>query len=263
MVRIQRLMPILRYSISMQNDGGLVIITGGIGGIGTEMAKKFSNRGYKVALGDIKPSVAADASSLAEGISGKIAGFAVDVTDFESCRSFVESALEWAGTDHVQVLVNNAGITRDSLLNKMTYEQWDSVLKVDLYGIFNVTKQVTDGMVKSGFGRIINISSVSRLGNKGQANYSAAKAGIVGFTKTLAKELGKFGITSNAISPGLIDTEILRTIPEKLIQNFIEKIPSGRLGKPEEVASLAAFLASEEASYINGEVININGGFFF
>ena len=247
----------------MQKENELVVITGASGGIGRELAKAFSKKGYTVAMGDIRETVKGEAAKIAERTKGRVGGFTVDVSDFGSCEKFFAEMLKWSGCDHVQVLVNNAGITRDSLFSKMSYEQWDTVMKVDLYGIFNCTKPVTEGMIKAGGGRIINISSISRLGNKGQANYSSAKAGIVGFTKTLAKELGRYNITSNAISPGLIDTEILRTIPEKLIQGFIEDIPMKRLGKPEEVANLAVFLASEEAAYINGEVINLNGGFFF
>lgn len=247
----------------MQKENELVVITGASGGIGRELTRAFSRKGYTVAMGDIRETVKDEAAKIAEETRGRVGGFTVDVSDFGSCEKFFSEALKWSGCDHVQVLVNNAGITRDSLFSKMTFEQWDMVMKVDLYGIFNCTKPVTDGMIKAGSGRIINISSVSRLGNKGQANYASAKAGIVGLTKTLAKELGRFGVTSNAISPGLIDTEILRTIPEKLIQGFIEDIPMKRLGKPEEVANLAVFLASDEAAYINGEVINVNGGFFF
>lgn len=247
----------------MTKTGQVAVITGASGGIGRELARAFSKKGYKVAMGDIRDTVKEEAKKIAGETGGEVAGFTVDVSDFQSCESFISSILSWSGNDHVEVLVNNAGITRDSLFSKMSYEQWDTVMKVDLYGIFNCTKPVTEGMIKAGSGRIINISSVSRLGNKGQANYSSAKAGIVGFTKTLAKELGRYNITSNAISPGLIDTEILRTIPDKLIQAFIDDIPMKRLGKPEEVANLAVFLASDEAAYINGEVINLNGGFFF
>lgn len=247
----------------MGNEDKLVLITGASGGIGIEMARNFAKRGYLVALGDTRDSVVDDATRIAEETKGEVIGISVNVADFDRCRRFVGEALSWSGLDAVYAQVNNAGITNDSLFNKMSFEQWDSVMKVDLYGIFNCSKHVVDGMIKAKRGRIINISSISRLGNKGQANYASAKAGIVGFTKSLAKELGRYGITSNAISPGLVDTEILRTIPEKLIQDFINKIPMKRLGKPEEVANLAAFLASEEAAYINGEIININGGFFF
>lgn len=247
----------------MVKTNGLAVITGASGGIGTALARKFSTEGFSVAMLDVRNAVEGDAARLSVETKGKIRGFPVDVTDFGKCGTVLSDAMEWAREDHVQVIVNNAGITRDSLISKMTWEQWDLVIKVDLYGVFNCTRQVTEGMIKAGSGRIINISSVSRYGNKGQANYASAKAGIVGFTKTLARELASYGITSNAISPGLIDTEILRTIPEKIIQGFIADIPSKRLGKPDEVADLALFLASDKAAYINGEVININGGFFF
>jgi 3-oxoacyl-[acyl-carrier protein] reductase len=145
----------------------------------------------------------------------------------------------------------------------MTYEQWDSVIKVNLYGSFNCTKEVVEDMIREGFGRIVNISSISRFGNRGQANYSASKAGLVGFTMTLAKELAKYGITVNAISPGIIDTDMAKTIPEPIMSDLIRRIPEGRLGRPDEIASLVSFLISEKAQYINGETINVNGGFFF
>lgn len=237
------------------------IVTGGYGGIGRAIIQKFLSDGFRVVAVDVKPSVK-DLPGQIPGAEGKLIGVVADVSDFESCRAMAEQIIV-AGFGNVDTIVNNAGITRDSLISKMDYAMWDSVLKVDLYSMFNVTKQFIQPMIDRKFGRIINISSISREGNVGQCNYAAAKAGVVGFTKALSRELAKYEITSNAISPGLVDTEILSSMPKDVLEKMIKKIPAGRLAKPKEVAGLVSFLASEEAGYINGEVININGAFFF
>jgi NAD(P)-dependent dehydrogenase (short-subunit alcohol dehydrogenase family) len=160
----------------------------------------------------------------------------------------------------LDILVNNAGINRDGMLHKMDYEQWSSVLNVNLTGVFNTMQPASKIMREQLNGRIINISSASWLGNVGQANYAAAKAGVVGLTKTAARELAKKGITANAICPGFIDTDMTRGVPEKVWDLMVSKIPAGRAGTPEDVANCIAFLASDQASYINGEVINVGGG---
>ncbi|MEM3271100.1 MAG: SDR family oxidoreductase, partial [Metallosphaera sp.] len=157
----------------------------------------------------------------------------------------------------------NAGVIRDSLFVKMSKEDWDFVIKVNLYGAFNMTKQVVETMIRSGHGRIINMSSLSWTGNIGQANYSAAKAGLIGFTKTLSKELGRYNITVNAIAPGFIDTPMTRSVPEKVREKFLQRLSIPRVGTPEDVAGLVVFLASDEASYITGEVIGVTGGLTF
>jgi len=237
-----------------------VIITGSASGIGYATALKFASRGYNLILGDINPKIIDIAREISESYKVKAVGLIVDVKDWNSCKEFYEKGISSLGVDHVDILVNNAGILRDALFVKMTYEQWDEVIKVHLYGTFNMTKQVVEGMIRQGWGRIINLSSISWQGNIGQANYSAAKAGIIGFTRTLAKELGRYGITVNAVVPGIIDTPMTRNLPEKIKQMFLERIPLRRVGNPEEVANLIVFLASDEASYINGAIIEITGG---
>ncbi len=237
------------------------LVTGGYGGIGRAVVRKLLSQGFHVFAVDLKPSV----KNLPEEISGsdgKLIGIVADVSDFDSCRSMAEQ-VSAAGLGEVDTIVNNAGITRDSLISKMDYTMWDSVIRVDLYSMFNVTKQFVQSMIDKKFGRIINISSISREGNVGQCNYAAAKAGVVGFTKALSRELARYNITSNAISPGLVDTEILNSMPRDVLEKMIRKIPAGRLAKPEEVAALVSYLASDEAGYVNGEVLNINGAFFF
>jgi 3-oxoacyl-[acyl-carrier protein] reductase len=237
------------------------VITGGSGGIGISIGKQLAEENYTVVLGDLRDQVFNIAKEISLQTSADVFGLNVDVTDPNSVNTFFKKIAEQTG--HVDVLINNAGITRDATFRKMTYEQWDSVIKVNLYGSFNCTKEVVEDMIREGFGRIVNISSISRFGNRGQANYSASKAGLVGFTMTLAKELAKYGITVNAISPGIIDTDMAKTIPEPIMSDLIRRIPEGRIGRPDEIASLVSFLISEKAQYINGETINVNGGFFF
>ncbi|MEM0362451.1 MAG: 3-oxoacyl-ACP reductase FabG [Sulfolobaceae archaeon] len=245
----------------MNLNGKIAIVTGAASGIGRAIAFKLASLGSTLILGDIKID---ELKNVAEIISNetksKVIPLYVNVADFNSTKEFYEKATSILGVDYVDILVNNAGINRDALFVKMTYEQWDEVIKVDLYSMFNMTKQVVEGMIRRNYGRIINMSSMSWLGNIGQANYSAAKAGVIGFTKTLARELAKYGITVNAICPGFIDTPMTRAVPEKIRQKIIERIPMGRIGKPEDVANLVAFLASDEASYITGEVISVSGG---
>ncbi|OWP54256.1 MAG: 3-oxoacyl-[acyl-carrier-protein] reductase [Cuniculiplasma sp. C_DKE] len=247
----------------MSGNSKIAVITGGNGGIGKSIAKSLLRDKFSVILGDLKNEVVDTAREISQEMSGEILGMKVDVTDFLSTVEFFKNIKEQMPYGKVSVLINNAGITRDSTIRKMTYEQWDQVMKVNLYGAFNCTKQVVEDMIGNNFGRIINISSISRYGNRGQANYAASKSGLVGLTLTLARELGKYGITSNAISPGIINTEMIATIPADILKDYEKKIPAGRLGTPEEVAEVISFLCSDKASYINGEIINVNGGFFF
>ena len=182
-----------------------------------------------------------------------------DVTKFEDCEKFVKQIVEEFG--NIDVLVNNAGITRDTLLMRMKEEDFKQVIDTNLVGTFNVTKNVISYMMKARNGRIINISSVSGIaGNAGQANYSAAKAGIIGFTKTLARELAARNITANAVAPGFIETDMTAKLPENIMEAAKAAIPLKRFGKPDDIARVCAFLASEEASYITGQVISVNGG---
>ncbi|ARM75539.1 3-oxoacyl-ACP reductase FabG [Acidianus manzaensis] len=236
------------------------IVTGAGSGIGYATSVKLANKGITVIMGDIIKDIGEKAKEVESLSKSKVIGLTVDVSDWNSTKEFYEEALKILGIDHVDILVNNAGIIRDALFVKMTPEQWDQVIKVHLYGTFNMTKQVIEGMIKYNWGRIINMSSASWMGNIGQANYSAAKAGIIGFTKTLARELGKYNITVNALVPGFIDTPMTRSVPEKIRKIIIDRIPLGKIGSPEDVANLIAFLVSDEASYLTGDIIEVTGG---
>lgn len=238
----------------------IAIVTGAASGIGYATSLKLASKGIEVIMGDVAQNIEEKAKEIKSATGSETIGLRVDVTDWNSCKEFYEKALKILSTDHVDILVNNAGIIRDALFVKMTQEQWDQVIKVHLYGAFNMTKQVVDGMIRQNWGRIINMSSASWQGNIGQANYSAAKAGIIGFTKTLARELGKYNITVNALVPGFIDTPMTQSVPEKVRVKIIDRIALGKIGKPEDVANLISFLASEEASYITGAIIEITGG---
>ncbi|BDC18834.1 beta-ketoacyl-ACP reductase [Acidianus sp. HS-5] len=238
----------------------VALVTGAGSGIGYATSLKMAYKGYTVILGDIREDIKEKAREIESKTSSRVIGLQVDVSDWNSCKEFYENAIKILGIDHVDILVNNAGIIRDALFVKMTPEQWDQVIKVHLYGAFNCTKQVVEGMIKYNWGRIINMSSASWLGNNGQANYAAAKAGIIGFTKTLARELGKYNIMVNAIVPGFIDTPMIASVPEKVRKIIIDRIPLKRVGSPEDVANVITFLCSEEASYINGAIIEVTGG---
>ena len=241
----------------------VALVTGGSGGIGTEAAAKLSEAFSLVIVVDIKDNISDHAKALSEKYDRKFQGIKADVSSFDSCVQLGKEVDRITVGHGIDALVNNAGITRDSMFGKMDFQLWDSVIKVDLYSLFNVTKQFSEKMKERNYGRIINISSISWRGNVGQANYASAKAGVIGFTNAMARELARYKITVNAISPGLVDTEILKSIPENILKGLVEKIPMRRLAKPEEVADLVAFLTSDRASYITGETININGGFFF
>lgn len=233
----------------------VVLITGASGGIGKAIAKKFAEAEAKIALNDIAPTEEA-LKSFSQEIGGKY--FLADVSKFEEVEKMVENIQKEFG--RLDVLVNNAGITQDRTLAKMTKEEWQKVIDIDLTGVFNCTK-VALPLIIANQGKIISISSlVGQRGNFGQTNYAAAKAGIIGFTKALSKEVGRFGVTVNAIAPGFIETRLTENLPPELKETIKKFTPLGRFGKPEEVASLIFFLASEEASFITGAVINIDGG---
>ncbi len=183
-------------------------------------------------------------------------GVVCDVSDYNSCQKAFEN---YKGDD-IYGIVNNAGINRDTLFKNMTYQEWDAVIKTDLYSVFNITKVFIDSMIKNNCGRIVNVSSASWQGNIGQANYAAAKAGIIGFTKTLARELGKYNIKTNAIIPGFIKTPMTDSVPENIREKFIDKIPLKKIGLPEDVANAVSFLMNEKSKYINGALIDVGGG---
>ena len=227
----------------------ICIVTGAAQGIGAVTVKKFAAEGAIVIGCDRRPGT----------IEGASETFAVDVTDRAQVDAMVAAVLARHG--RIDVLVNNAGITQDARLVKMTLQQFDAVIDVNLRGVFHCAQAVANTMIEQGRGVILNASSVVGIyGNFGQTNYAAAKFGVIGFTKTWSRELGPKGIRVNAVAPGFVDTAILATIPDKVLQHMKEQVPLGRLAQPEEIANVYAFLASDEASYINGAVIEVSGG---
>jgi len=239
--------------------GKTAVITGASRGIGVEIARKFADEGANLLISATNESLLNQIKDEIEKLGTDIELKTVDVSDSSSFSDLIKYALEAFGT--VDILVNNAGITRDKLIMAMNDEDWDSVLDVNLKGTFNGIKAVTRTMLKAKKGSIINITSVVGItGNAGQANYSASKAGIIGLTKSAAKELASRNIRVNAIAPGYIETEMTDSISDTAKKNFLQNIPLGKSGSGLDVANLAAFLASEESKYITGQVINVDGG---
>jgi 3-oxoacyl-[acyl-carrier protein] reductase len=243
----------------MRLRGKVSIITGGAQGIGLATARKFAAEGAIVAVADLKAEpVEAAVQELRRG-GATAEGFAVDVTKRDQVEAMAKQLKARFG--RIDVLVNNAGITLDARLQKMTDAQFDAVIAVNLKGTYNCTQAVVEAMVEQGSGVILNASSVVGIyGNYGQTNYAASKFGVIGFAKTWARELGPKGIRCNAVCPGFIATPILKTIPDRVMAQMTERVPMKRLGRPEEVADVYAYLASDEASYINGAVIEVAGG---
>jgi acetoacetyl-CoA reductase len=232
----------------------VALVTGGTRGIGAAISVALKNAGYKVAANYGGNDEAANKFKAETGI----AVFKWDVGDFDACTAGIKDVESALGP--VDVLVNNAGITRDGMLHKMTPAQWREVIHVDLDSVFNMSRHVIDGMRERSFGRIVNVSSINgQKGQMGQTNYSAAKAGIIGFTKALAQETAKKGITVNVICPGYIDTEMVQAVPPKVLEGIIATIPVGRLGKADEIAQMTVFLASDNAAFITGATMTVNG----
>jgi 3-oxoacyl-[acyl-carrier protein] reductase len=239
--------------VSKRLEGKVAIVTGGAQGIGFATVRKFVDEGAVVALCDVRKE-GVDQAVAALSANGAVSGYVGDQVD-----AMVSSVKERHG--RIDVLVNNAGITLDARLQKMTDEQFDKVIAVNLKGTYNCARAVVDTMVEQGSGVILNASSVVGIyGNFGQTNYAATKFGVIGFVKTWARELGPKGVRCNAVAPGFVATTILSTIPHKVLEQMTERVPLRRLGTPEDIANVYAFLASDEASYINGAVIEVAGG---
>ena len=240
-------------------ENKVAIITGGTAGIGAAAAKKFAQEGAKVTVWarNAEKGKAFVEAMAKEGYT--ICFDAVDTSNYEQVVAATKRVFDANGK--IDILINNAGITNDSTLKKMTPEQWQSVIDINLTGTFYCTKAVNQYMVEAGWGRIINVSSVVGLyGNFGQTNYVATKAGVIGMTKTLCRELGKKGVTVNAVAPGFIATDMVAKMPEDVLAGMVAKVPVGRLGKPEDIANAFCFLASDEAEYVNGAVLSVDGG---
>jgi len=238
----------------------VVLVTGAARGMGRTIALEFAKEGANIVVNDIM-----DGTPVAEEIKQmgrEVIFLKANIADMREAEQLADKAVERFG--RIDVWINNAGITRDALIHKMTEENWNDVINVNLKGTFNCCKAAAKYMMEQKYGRIISVSSVvGQRGNIGQANYSASKAGIIGLTKTLALEFARYGdITVNAVAPGFVNTEMMRTIPEKVMQRIVESIPFHRLAEPDEVAHLIVYLASDKAKYITGQIVGINGGYY-
>ena len=243
----------------MKLQDKVAIITGAARGIGQATAVKFAQEGAKVVACDLTADALVETVQLCKETRGDAFGFAVDVRDMASIEAMVDATVSKWG--RVDVLVNNAGIVADAQMKNMSEDQFDRVIEINLKGVYNCTKAVVNTMLAQQSGVILNASSIVGLyGNFGQTNYAASKFGVIGMVKTWARELGRKGIRANAVCPGFVATSILNAMPEKVLKALEEKVPLGRLARPEEVANTFAFLASDEASYINGAVIEVSGG---
>jgi 3-oxoacyl-[acyl-carrier protein] reductase len=245
--------------------GRVAVVTGAARGIGAATARRLARDGHSVAVVDLdEPSCSATVDAIRQA-GGRALAVGADVSNPEQVEAAVARVADELGPP--TVLVNNAGVLRDNLIFKMGVDDWDTVMAVHLRGSFLMTRAVQVHMTKEGFGRIVNLSSTSALGNRGQVNYSAAKAGLQGFTKTLAIELGRFGVTANAVAPGFIETDMTRATAQRMrmsFEDFLEaaaaQIPVGRVGQPQDVAATVSFLVSEEAGFVSGQVIYVAGG---
>jgi 3-oxoacyl-[acyl-carrier protein] reductase len=237
----------------------VAIITGAAGGIGRAAALRFALEGAKVGVADLKEEAAQKVADQIQSQEGEALAIGVNVADRSSVEVMIQQVLATWG--QIDILVNNAGILRDARLIKMTEEEFDSVIAVNMKGVFNCTQAVAPHMMDRGYGRIVNTSSVVALyGNFGQTNYIASKSAVIGMTKVWARELGPKGITVNAVAPGFIETEMTAGMPEKIVETMKAKIPVGRMGHPEDIANAYLWLASDEASYVNGIVLSVDGG---
>lgn len=246
--------------IGMDFSNKVTIVTGSARGIGFEIARAFAQNGATVIVTDLsQENCDKAASELNVEFGVKTRGIATDVSKVEAVTAMIKTVMDEFG--RIDVLVNNAGITRDNLTMRMSDDEWSSVINVNLNSVFYCSRAVMRPMLKQKYGRIVNIASVvGRMGNAGQPNYAAAKAGVIGLTKTIAKEISAKGITCNAIAPGFIETEMIKSLPKEYLDNIISVVPQKRLGKPADVAHLALFLASDLSAHITGQVVNVDGG---
>ena len=246
----------------MQLDGKVALVTGASRGIGRSIALMLAARGADIVINYAGNTEAAEKTKAeVEALGRKAMVIKADVGDTAACEAMVAEVVKEMGK--IDILVNNAGITRDGLLMRMKEADWDAVLTTNLKSVYNCTKAVIKYMMKARSGRIVSISSVvGAMGNAGQSNYAAAKAGIMGFTKAVAKEVASRGITVNAVAPGFIATDMTAVLPEKVVESLKAAIPMGRLGAPEDIAKAVAFLVSEDAAYITGQTLHVNGGMF-
>ncbi|MFA5200257.1 MAG: 3-oxoacyl-[acyl-carrier-protein] reductase [Candidatus Omnitrophota bacterium] len=243
----------------MRLIGKVALITGGARGIGQAIAMTFAKEGADIVVADVNLEIAQKTAAEIETLGRKAMALEMDVTSYEKVEEGVNKILDKMGK--VDILVNNAGITKDNLLLRMSLADWDAVINVNLKGTFNCIKAVTRPMIKQRSGKIISIASIIGLmGNPGQANYAASKAGIIALTKTVAKELASRNINANAVAPGFIQTEMTAKLPEDIKKKMMEAIPLAKLGTPQDVANVCLFLASEESSYITGQTITVDGG---
>ena len=241
-------------------DGKVAVVTGASRGIGRAIALELARRGARVVVNyNRSDAAAADVVAAIEADGGQATAVQADVSDLISARALIQAAVK--AYDRLDILVNNAGVTRDQLILMMKEDDWDTVIAVDLKSMFNTCKAAARVMVRQRYGRIVNISSVAGIaGQGGQTNYAAAKAGVIGFTKSLAKEMGSRNVTANVVAPGLIPTDLTADLPEELRQKAIDLAPLGRMGRPEEIGYAVAFLASDEAAFITGVVLPVDGG---
>ena len=238
-------------------EGRVAVVTGAARGIGLAISKRLLEDGAKVAMVDLNRAQL-DESAAALGGGSKLAVYECNVADKTSVQTVFAAIEQDLGP--VDILINNAGVTRDAMFHRMSDEEWDTVLEVNLGGLYNCCKAVIEGMRSRKYGKIVNLASVSAFGNLGQTNYAAAKAAVIGFTKSLAKESARNNITVNAIAPSYVNTPMLQAVPEETMTRFLAAIPLGRLAEPEEIASVAAFLSSDDSSFVTGECIVVSGG---